>query len=89
MSSTRGILIFGGTGVIGKFITEKILAAKESFGKVAIFTSQSTVEGKKDLLEKWKKQGLEVIVGDLTQDEQVLKAYESKSLIRVFDNHVM
>ena len=81
MSSTTDILIFGATGVIGKFITEKILAAKESFGKVAIFTSQSTVESKKELLEKWKKQGLEVIVGDMAKDEQILKAYESKSCI--------
>lgn len=76
MSDSKDILIFGGTGAIGQYITQAILDAKPSFDKVAIFTSPSTVENKKEQLEKWKGQGLKVIVGDLTKDEDVLGAYE-------------
>ena len=78
MASSNNILIFGSTGIIGKYITNAILASKPSFGKIAIFTSPSTKETKKELLEKWKGQGLEIITGDLTKDEDVEEAYKSQ-----------
>ncbi|KAL1305792.1 hypothetical protein AAFC00_003956 [Neodothiora populina] len=77
MSATRNILIFGGTGVIGKFITDALITARSAFGDIAIFTSQTTVESKKAQLEQWQSRGLKVIVGDLAKQEDVLKAYES------------
>lgn len=79
MSDSKDILIFGGTGKIGQNITQAILDARPSFDKVAIFTSPSTVENKKEQLEKWKGQGLKIIVGDLTKEDDVLKAYEGAS----------
>lgn len=74
---TKNIIIFGGTGVIGKYITSAILASKESFDRVALFTSASTVSSKKEQLEEWKHQGLDIVVGDLTKDDDVLSAYKS------------
>lgn len=81
MSDSDNVLIFGGTGNIGQNITQAILDAKPSFDKVAIFTSLATVENKKEQLDTWKGQGLKVIVGDLTKDEDVSKAYEGENKI--------
>lgn len=75
-SPSKNILIFGGTGVIGKFITQGLLNANPSFDRVAIFTSASTAQNKTALLEPWKQQGLEIIVGDITSDSDVLSAYK-------------
>lgn len=73
------ILIFGGTGVIGKYITSAILASSGSFGKIAIFTSNASASEKEPLLSKWKEQGLQVILGDVTSDSDVLRAYKGVS----------
>ena len=77
MSQTINILILGATGVIGKFITEQIVAAKSHFGRIAIFTSPGTVEAKKDEIEGLKARAVEVIVGDVTREEDVKRAYRS------------
>lgn len=76
MSRPNSILIFGATGVIGKFITGAIVNAQPAFDKVSIFTSQNTIENKKSEVEALKAKGVNFIVGDLTKDEDVLKAYE-------------
>lgn len=76
-AKSNDILIFGGTGVIGKYLTKALLNAKQSFGRIAIFTSASTAQSKASQIEKWKTQGLEVITGDLTNDQEVRKAYKS------------
>ncbi|EOO04211.1 putative isoflavone reductase family protein [Phaeoacremonium minimum UCRPA7] len=70
------ILLFGATGKIGKFITEAVINAKPSFDHLAIFTSPSTVANKPDLLNKWKSEGVSVIVGDVDKDEDVRAAYD-------------
>lgn len=77
MSASKNILVFGGTGVIGQYITQALLDSKSSFGRIAIFTSANTVSSKASQLSKWKEQGLEVITGDLTKDDQVAEAYKS------------
>lgn len=78
MSHTpRDILIFGATGVIGKYITEEIVKAKSSFGKVGIFTSQNTVDSKADEIKALKEKGVEVIVGNVDSEDDVNKAYAS------------
>ena len=74
------ILIFGATGLIGKFIIEQIIAAKEQFGRIAIFTSPSTVKNKKDEVEKLKGEGVEIIVGDVGKESNVRNAYEGRCL---------
>ncbi|GAB7354528.1 hypothetical protein MBLNU459_g4992t1 [Dothideomycetes sp. NU459] len=73
---SKNILIFGGTGVIGKYLTQALLDAKASFDRIAIITSKTTVEDKANQLQRWKTQGLEVITGDLTKDDEVLEAYK-------------
>ncbi|KLU89892.1 hypothetical protein MAPG_08861 [Magnaporthiopsis poae ATCC 64411] len=74
------ILIFGATGNIGVPITEAILKASPGFGKVIIFTSQGTADGKKQLLDEWKSQGAEVVVGDVTSAADVSAAYKDHNV---------
>jgi FlaA1/EpsC-like NDP-sugar epimerase len=79
-TTTTSILIFGGTGVIGRFITDSILTALSGapWRRVALFTSEKTKEEKVDLLAGWQKKGLELIVGDVTNEEEIKKAYKGK-----------
>ena len=80
MTTPSSILIFGATGVIGKFIIEQLIAAKSNFSRIAIFTSRGTVENKKDEIGRLKEQGVEVVVGDVTNESDVRKAFEGKSV---------
>jgi len=41
-----------------------------------LFTSKNSVETKASIFNKWKAEGLRVIVGDLSKDSDVLLAYE-------------
>ncbi|KAJ6589298.1 reductase-like protein [Mycena capillaripes] len=69
------IVIFGGTGIIGQFITSSILRARPAF-EVLLFTSPNTASTKTELLSKWKAEGLSVVTGDVTKAEDVLAAYQ-------------
>lgn len=73
--SPKNLLIFGATGTIGSFILEAILAARSQFDRVAIFTSPRTAETKAAYLEKLKAQNIEVIVGDVEDENAVKAAY--------------
>lgn len=70
------ILIIGATGAIGKPITQEILAAKSHFERIAIVTSTNTLNNKKDEVKALTEQGVDVLVGDLTNEMEVKKAYE-------------
>lgn len=70
------VLIIGATGVIGKPITEQVIAAKSSFERIAILTSTNTVKAKVDEIKSLKDNGVEVFVGDLGVEADVKKAYE-------------
>ncbi len=70
------ILIFGGTGTIGRYITASLLRAKPAFDQVILFTSKNSTETKAPLLNKWKAEGLKIIVGDLTQNNEVISAFQ-------------
>jgi len=72
----ENLLIIGATGYIGTYITEQIVLAKESFGRIAIFTSPSTSEKKPQVLDKLRAQGVEVIIGDVKNSQDLLKAFE-------------
>ncbi|KAF4637395.1 hypothetical protein G7Y89_g695 [Cudoniella acicularis] len=72
----ENLLLFGATGYIGVFIIQKIIENKTSFGKIAIFTSPSTVQKKENDTKKLKSEGVEVIVGDVQKPEDILKAFE-------------
>lgn len=71
------ILIFGGTGTIGKYITSALLAASPSFPSITLFTSASTASSasKGSLLSKWQAAGLRIKLGDITSSADVAAAY--------------
>jgi hypothetical protein len=75
-SPSQNIIVFGATGVIGKFITDAIVEAKASFTRIAIFTSQNTLETKSSYIQSLKDAGVEVFVGDIRDEATILKAYE-------------
>jgi nucleoside-diphosphate-sugar epimerase len=72
------ILLFGATGVIGKYILEQLIEAKPAFERVGIFTSPGTAETKKEDLEKLKEKGVKVVIGDVNSDSDVKKAFEGE-----------
>ncbi|KAE8361142.1 hypothetical protein BDV27DRAFT_133483 [Aspergillus caelatus] len=73
----RNILLFGATGNIGSYILDAILAARDEFDRIAIFTSQATATSKEDFLDDLKRtKNVEVLVGDLQDEEVVRKAYD-------------
>ena len=69
------ILIFGGTGTIGRYITTALLRAKPAFQQLVLFTSPNSAKKKGQQLDKWKSEGLSIIVGDLTSEADVKAAY--------------
>ena len=75
----KNLLLFGATGQIGSFILEAILSARSQFTRVAIFTSQRTAETKTSYLDKLKKQNVEVIVGNVEDENAVKAAFEGMS----------
>jgi nucleoside-diphosphate-sugar epimerase len=75
----KKILLFGATGVIGEYILQALKESKASFEKIGIFTSPGTVEKKKEEIDALKASGVDVIVGDVTNEDDVKKAYERKS----------
>jgi uncharacterized protein YbjT (DUF2867 family) len=75
------ILIIGATGAIGAPITTQIIAAKSSFGRIAILTSPNTASQKADEIGSLRSQGVEVFIGDITVEEDVKKAYQGKSRV--------
>ena len=75
----QDILIFGATGLIGKHITDALLAAKSNFRDIGIFTSASSVERKAKVFDAFKAQGAEILIGDIGSEQDVLKAYKGKT----------
>lgn len=74
-ATTKNILIFGGTGLIGHHITDAILENKDKFGKIGIFTSNNTFWTKSDEIDSLKARGAEIIVGDTKSQSDVNEAY--------------
>lgn len=74
----RKVLIIGATGTIGTHITAAIADSSKSFERVAIFTSPSTAEGKKGVIDDLKSKGVETIVGDINNDEDLKKALSGR-----------
>jgi uncharacterized protein YbjT (DUF2867 family) len=74
----ENLLILGATGYIGVYIVDSIIKAKDSFGRIAIFTSPSTAENKPEKLEELKAQGVEVITGDFKKASDLEAAFQGK-----------
>jgi FlaA1/EpsC-like NDP-sugar epimerase len=75
-SVPKKVLVFGATGTIGQHIIREIYNARSSFDKIGIFTSESTAKNKPEVVDDWKKKGVEVIVGDVNSETDVENAYK-------------
>lgn len=75
------ILLFGATGFIGQYITDKILSAQPAFKQVTVFTSKETAENKRELLEGWKKtHNVQVVTGSADSETDVRGAYKQQQI---------
>jgi len=74
--ASRSVLVFGATGTIGRPIVTELINNKSSFDRLVVFTSPGGSAQKKALLDSWKAAGVEILEGDVTNKEQILKAYE-------------
>jgi FlaA1/EpsC-like NDP-sugar epimerase len=81
----QNLLIIGATGVIGKYITSEIIKAKASFGRVVVLTSENTIHQKSSQIDELKRSGIEILVADITKEEEVKRAYQGPPL-RLFSN---
>lgn len=70
------VLIFGATGNIGQFITNKVLQSKPNISRITIFTSANTISTKTALVNGWKSAGASVIAGDITNATDIANAYQ-------------
>ncbi|KAI1178549.1 hypothetical protein F4777DRAFT_575791 [Nemania sp. FL0916] len=78
------ILIIGGTGAIGKHITNSIVSAGVTAGhSISLFTSEATASSpdKSALLTSWKSKGLRIITGDVNSADDVSHAYEGVDVV--------
>ncbi|KAF2732790.1 NAD(P)-binding protein [Polyplosphaeria fusca] len=75
------ILLFGATGLIGEYILQALIEAKPKFEKLGIFTSPRTAKDKADAIEKLKAQGVDVVVGDVTNEDDVKQTYQDYDTI--------
>lgn len=78
---SKKILVFGATGVLGKVLVNALANTKKHFERIGIFTSVETAETKKELLDSFKSRGVDMIVGDLYNDNDVLEAYTGRLLL--------
>ena len=76
MATKSNLLIFGATGSIGKYITDAIVNAQDAFGRIAIFTSPNTLTHKPDEINALRHRGVDILVGNIANRDEVLKAYE-------------
>ncbi|KAF4126254.1 Isoflavone reductase [Geosmithia morbida] len=75
-SPSTKILVFGATGVIGKVLIKSLLNAGGVFDKIGLFTSSKTATEKAGTIDALKSRGVNVFVGDVDNDDDVLEAYK-------------
>jgi uncharacterized protein YbjT (DUF2867 family) len=51
----KSILVFGATGNIGRYIVEALIENKNSFGKIAVFTSSQSATEKSEVFTKTER----------------------------------
>jgi uncharacterized protein YbjT (DUF2867 family) len=74
--SKSNLLVFGATGAIGSYIIAAIVNAKDSFGRIAVFTSPNTLSTKATEINALRDNGVEIITGDVTKKEDVVAAFQ-------------
>ncbi|KAL4914320.1 hypothetical protein BDW62DRAFT_145189 [Aspergillus aurantiobrunneus] len=73
--SKSNLLVFGATGAIGSYIIAAIVNARDAFNHIAVFTSPSTLTTKQSTINALRESGVEILVGDVTSKDDVLKAF--------------
>ena len=70
---SNSLLVFGATGVIGTYIINELTKELQAgtFDRLAIFTSQNTVDTKADTIQNLKSQGVEIFIGDVADKDYV------------------
>ena len=71
----KNILVFGVTGVIGRYLVDALIENKSSFGKIAAFTSPQSAIEKPEVFAKLKDRGVEIITGDLHDEKTIAEVY--------------
>lgn len=84
----HNILVIGATGNIGHFIIKSIISARTDFNRVAILTSEPAAGSEKEkfINEELKPKNVEVIIGDIENEKDVLNAY--KGTLSFFPPHM-
>jgi len=72
----KNIIVLGATGVIGRHIISELINARDSFGRLAIFTSEDTLQRKSSEIETLKAKDVDVVVGDITNTADIQRAYK-------------
>jgi len=72
---SQSVLMIGATGWIGKYILEELIKSNK-FERLAILTSENTVETKSSQIESLKSRGVEIITGDVAKSEDISKAFQ-------------
>ena len=72
----KNVLVFGATGLIGREIFKKLIEARSLLERLVIFTSPNTEREKSEELSAYKAKGVEIVVGDIRKENDVLRAYE-------------
>lgn len=75
MATTSNILIIGGTGLIGEHISNALVASRQHFNRIALFTSANTIFTKSAFVDGLKSQNVEIIVGDIKLADDVREAF--------------
>lgn len=70
------ILVLGATGNVGKAIMDAIVNASPAFTRVSILTSKETAASKSDLIDGWKSSGVSIVLGDVTNPQDIETAYD-------------
>ncbi|KZZ96991.1 NmrA-like family protein [Ascosphaera apis ARSEF 7405] len=76
MIKAQNILLVGATGLIGGWILDAVIANKQEFQRIAIFTSQKSLEHKKERIEDLRSKHVEIVVGDIRDAKSVADAFE-------------
>ncbi|KAJ4226931.1 hypothetical protein NW757_014236 [Fusarium falciforme] len=75
-SQAEAVLIFGATGLVGKFITEAILNTVPYFHRIGVFTSPDSLKTKTEAIARLKARGVEVITGDINSAEDITRSLD-------------
>ena len=75
------VLIIGSSGTIGTHISKALAKSRASFDRVAIFTSPSTVENKKEFIADLQNNDVNIITGDINNDSDVKGVFEGNRYI--------